>query len=114
MAYTTESNIEILMGKSFTTETNPTSSGVAVLIGFADEKVDTDGFSGQGDAVKEQLSTYFTSHLISISKEINFKAADVSINTIRKESKYLDMYNDFAKSVRQFSPSRATFRVVND
>ena len=63
MAYTTEANVEALMGRTFDASSRPSSTEIGTIIGWSDITVDLDA-PGATTARKELLSTLMTAHLV--------------------------------------------------
>ena len=95
MAYTTEANIEALMGETFDADSRPSSTEITIIITWSDAMVDAE------DAIvntiqRELLSTLMAAHIIEAKEYTNMSVGDVSLKPMSGDSKYLQTYKMLA------------------
>lgn len=110
MTYTDYSTVGAVLGHTFTDNSIPSILQVSgTLIPLADNFVDQDNLTGLSDNDKKWLSTFMTAHIISVSKNVDFRAADVSISIKNQPSQWLNLYMNMSANKRD-----ALFDVVNE
>lgn len=109
MAYTTKAKIEALMQESFNSTSTPTDSEITqVYISWADKEVNNEDISGVDSVDKEMLSTLAAAHMISLSRNVEFRNADVTIKET-PATFYSQMYNRWVAKTRE-----SLFAMAND
>ena len=84
MVFTTAGSVEALMGFDFTDTTKPTTTQVTtVYIPMSDRKINRMNIPSLTDSDKSDLSAFWTCHLITLSKDVDFRTGDVSISSER-------------------------------
>ena len=114
MVFTTAGSVEAMMGFNFTDSTKPTTTEVTnVFIPMADRKVTRVNVPSASDEDKSDMSTLWTSHLITLSKDIDFRNQDISINSERVPTNFSMAFNDIVADKGGSTGGKSFFKVAN-
>ena len=108
MAHTTEANIELMMGETYSTTTTPTSTQITTIITWSDAKVDADAnrFT-MSTTDKQYLSTLWACHTIVVNQPEMYRDGDMQIEHPRLarskqvSSRFEHQYNAFLVSLKR-------------
>ena len=93
MTYSTTSDVEALLGFSFSTATVPTTIQVSgTLIPMADRYVDNLNLSSLNANDKTDLSALWAAHLVVISKDVDFKTGDITVSASRIPTHFAKLF----------------------
>lgn len=93
MAFTDVSTVAAVMSKTFDSSSRPSATEVTdIIIPLADGVVSSDNVSGATDSQLKLYSTLMAAHIITISKDVDFRSADVNISIKGQSSSWLNLY----------------------
>lgn len=114
MAFTTIGSVEALLSFSFTDTTKPTTTEVTnIFIGMSDRKTIRAKVPNASDEDKSELSALWSAHLITLSKDIDFRNQDISINSERVTTNFSMAFNDIVSDKGGSVGGKSFFKVAN-
>lgn len=114
MAFTTPEIVGGVMGFTFASDTNPTRTEVEnVLIPMAERKINRLNIPSLSGDDKTDLASLWTAHLIAVSKDVDYRNADISISSQRIPTHYSNEFFEIVVEKGGSTGGKSFFKVAN-